>query len=363
MTKRPVVPLVESRKRVFVKKSEALFCVGTKGEARVDDGASRLGQAARPGCRWGERHVNAEGDEHKRDTKRGQQRGNHRQGQAVKHEAHLAINEQGREENDDGGKGGRRHGEADLADPLEAGVAPGQPVHVMALNIFRDHDRVVHQQPDTDDQPENGLRVEAFVSEKHHGRRDEQAQRNGHGDDQRQPELAEEKIENHCGQQGTEHPVVEEAVEANPDDLALVSVELNLITGQRRVLLDLSHGRGDLVAHLHRVSFAFLSDRDCRRCLPVPPLSVVVGIVHLIFQRRNIAEVDRACQGDGPQFLHRVKCAGRLEEIFPAAVAHGAAGQREIIPSQPSREPVDAQSVRLRSVFIDFNLNLLLPYP
>ncbi len=90
----------------------------------------------------------------------------------------------------------RNHRRGDLVRALQGRVARGHPLFHVAIDIFNDDDRVVHDETDRQHEREQGQEVQRIAKREKNCHHADERKRNGHDRDNRRAQIAEEK-ENH----------------------------------------------------------------------------------------------------------------------------------------------------------------------
>ena len=206
------------------------------------------------------------------------------------------------------GEGGGHDRAEDLARALEHRFLEAESHGAVALDVLRDHDRIVHDDADRDDQREQGHQVQGEAGQpvEHRGGGQRDGNRQDHGE--RRVELAQEEKDDEGDDQPGDEQLPVGRVDRGLDRTGgVVGDDERVPCGQVRLLQQLPHP----LHHGDRVGIGGPLDGDQDRRLPV---------------HAGKSRGDRPCP-DGADVAHRDSPRG----------VHGASGRSR--PRPPARSP------------------------
>ncbi|MFM1943509.1 MAG: hypothetical protein RI897_2491 [Verrucomicrobiota bacterium] len=226
------------------------------------------------------------------------------------------------------------------------------------MDIFCDHDGVIDEHADADDEGEDGEDIEGFAGEVHDHEGDEEGEGYGECDDGGEAEAAEEHEEDEGGEGTADDAALDEVHEGVDDGVALVEQDFHEHTAEAGVFLEFLEVGADAAGDIDCIGFAFLEDDHGDGGAAIDADGVAF-FGFFVADAGDIAEPHIGCDGAVFEFVEAAERGDRAEHPFAAAIAYEAAGHGEVIAAEVLGELVEVEAVGFGGLAVDLDQHFL----
>ena len=221
------------------------------------------------------------------------------QGDVAEELPHLALDEDDRDEDGDGGQRAGQDGAPDLSGPLEGGGRARLAHLAMAVDVLQHDDRVVHDHAAGKGHAGQADHVERAAEEEQAEEPSDETDRDGHGDDQRAGPAAQEEQQGQDGEDAADDDALQHELNC-ADDVVGLPVDREELESLRShaLLVELLHRLQHAVHDLEDVGARLLRHgHGQHRLALVEDLRVRLAVAQL--GPPHVAQVDRHAVAHG----------------------------------------------------------------
>ncbi len=244
--------------------------------------------------------------DHERDRQGETHRGAGANGDRPHVGAHQAPDERHGQHGGDHGESGQDRGIADLVDGLDRDVIPGAPPVLRQVkvphDVLHDHDRIIHENADAEDEREERDAVQGESSEVEDQQREGERRGNGHANDAGLAPAERQPDQDHHPGHGDAH-VQEKFVGLLRGGLAVVAGDAHRDVGRDDSALERIHLAQHIVRDRNCVRAGPLGDAQRHGSLfaaraPTAEKHVVRGLLGAVHDLGNFLQIDRPAAGN-----------------------------------------------------------------
>ena len=312
-------------------------------------------------------HVQAgqHGVDDERHEQRGRQHDDQRERQILHELADDARPDGQRQEGSERGGRGGNDGPSDFTHTVAGRVERRHALVHQSIDVLDDHDAIVHQHAECQDQGEEHHHIEGDAQRVEDGEAEEHGQRDGDPDEQGVPQ-SEEEQEHADHKQDPEDDAVLQFIDLRPRLVRLVGRDADVEVVRQEVRLCFGDDAVDLVGGDDQVFSGALAHVEGHHRV-APFAGEAGGFLIDELNRRHIPQVDGVApfglDDDGLELFGITEVADHLDRAAAAVHEDVAAGNGHVLLSNGLRNVIEADEHGLGAEVVDFDLHLLLVDP